>query len=137
MLYTLSLISGVILNSYPLATLVLRPSLWSTNNTFIGCILASNILYLNIQIIFEKDDDLTENQSNNIFDHFMEFRFHDTTRAVACSGQFLAQFIHDRFVRYMLICMVFLRSIMVKHANNIRTKSCKAHQARLRGGVII
>ena len=131
MLNTLSLIFGVILNSYLLATLLLRPSLWSTNNTFIGCILASNILYLNLQIIFDKDDDLTETQSNDTLNHFMEFRFHDTTRSVACSGQFLAQFIHERFVRYMLIGMAVLRSIMVKHANNIRTKNCKAHQARL------
>ena len=88
------------------------------------------ILYLNlVQIIFEND--LIESHCNNILNYFTEFIFHDTARSVACSGQFVAQFIHERFVQYMLIGLVLLRTIMVKHANNIRTKNCKAHQARL------
>ena len=103
MLDKLLLICGIFLNFYLLASLSLRPALWSTNNTFIGCILASNILYLNLQIIFQIDDDVTETRTNNILNYFFEFKFHDRTRSVSCSGQFVARFIHERFVRTLLM----------------------------------
>ena len=74
---------------------------------------------------------MTTTQSGNILNYFMEFEFFDRNISVACSGQFVVQFIHEYFTRRMLIGMVFIRTIMVKHADNIRTNNCKAHQAIL------
>ena len=49
-------IFGLIINFQMLLNILVRPVLWSTTNTFIGCLLASNFFYLTFQSLLDQEN---------------------------------------------------------------------------------
>ena len=125
---------GILVNFYPLLNIFFRPVLWSTTNSFIITLLASNIFFLNFQIIIEEADERYIPVETVISDAF-EFGLSKTG---ICSARYGLQLIHGSLSLTLLLGLVFIRSILVKHANNIRTTKCHTHQARLSfiGGLV-
>ena len=123
-------ICGLIINFQLILNLLIRPVLWSTTNTFIGCILASNLLYLTFQSLLTEESEITIPDENIIL-HYLEYNFSDNYKSLLCSAKYISQFLHGTFTVYILVGIVFMRSMMVKFADNIQTNNCKAHQASL------
>ena len=122
--------AGLLANYYLLVNTAIRPALWSTTNSFIAIILISNILYLNIQAVLEDEDEMPTTQEN-IFYQYLDKKFVEEQKTPACSVRFVAQFIHESVLLSVQIGLVFIRSMLVKHGDNIRTDNCKVFQARL------
>ena len=124
-------ICGIFLNFYFILKLLIRPKLWSTTNTFLGFFLLFNLFFLLFQVLLI-DGEVSEYKSEII--QFLEYLFLEKLRAVFCSGKYIAHVIYITATLNILIGSIFIRSMMVRHANNIRQDSyqCKSHQARLR-----
>ena len=121
---------GVIVNLILNLNILIRPVLWSTTNTFIGCLLASNIFYLAFQTcLSEAEENITPDKT--ILFYYLEHSFAENYRSMICSAKYISQFIHGTLALTLLVGIIFIRSMMIKYADNIRTKDCKAHQARL------
>ena len=121
---------GLIINFQMLLNILVRPVLWSTTNTFIGCLLASNFFYLTFQSLLDQANEVPIPDENIIL-HFLEYNFSDNFNSLICSAQFISQFLHGTISILTLVSIVFIRSMMVKHADDIRMNNCKTHQARL------
>ena len=121
---------GLIINFQLILNLLVRPVLWSTTNTFIGCILTTNLIYLTFQSLLTEESEITIPDENLIL-HYLEYNFSDNYKSLLCSAKYISQFLHGTFTLTILVGIVFMRSMMVKYADNIRTNNCKAHQARL------
>ena len=121
---------GLIINFQLILNLLVRPVLWSTTNTFIGCILTTNLIYLTFQSLLTEESEITIPDENLIL-HYLEYNFSDNYKSLLCSAKYISQFLHGTFTVYILVGIVFMRSMMVKYADNIQTNNCKAHQARL------
>ena len=122
--------AGLLANYYLLVNTAFRPVLWSTTNTFIAAILISNILYLNVQAVLENEDELTTTHENVVY-QYLDKKFAEDQKPPACSVRFVSQFIHESVLLSIQIGIVLIRSMMVKHGDNIRTRNCKVFQARL------
>ena len=122
--------AGLLANYYLLVNTAIRPVLWTTTNTFIAAILVSNILYLNVQAVLENEDDMTTTQEN-IFYLYLDKRFAEEQKTSGCAVRFVSQFIHKSVLLSIQIGIISIRSILVKHADNIRKNNCKLFQARL------
>ena len=125
-----SFIIGLIINFQLILNLLVRPVFWSTTNTFIGCILTSNFIYLTFQSLLTEESEITIPDENLIL-HYLEYNFSDNYKSLLCSAKYISQFLHGALTVTLLVGIVFLRSMMVKYADNIRTNNCKAHQANL------
>ena len=125
-----SFIIGLIINFQLILNLLVRPVFWSTTNTFIGCILTSNFIYLTFQSLLTEESEITIPDGNLIL-HYLEYNFSDNYKSLLCSAKYISQSLHGTFTIYILVGIVFMRSMMVKYADNIQTNNCKAHQARL------
>jgi hypothetical protein len=67
----------------------------------------------------------------NIFVQYLEHSFAKNYISILCSAKHISQFIHGTIALGILVGIIFVRSMMIKYADNIRTKNCKVHQARL------
>ena len=122
-------IFGVYVNFWLLRNLSLRPLLWSTVNTFLGVVLIFNTLILAEKLCFEigafkyEGDDITVLALENLFN--------DHPNSIACTLDVLAHFFHGFSTLMILIGVIFIRSIMIKHAEDVRPNSGvpKPHQA--------
>ena len=121
---------GLIINFQLILNLLVRPVLWSTTNTFIGCILTSNLIYLNFQSLLIEDSKISISNEHLVL-HYLEYNFSGNYKSLLCSAKYISQFLHGTFTVTTFVGIVFLRSMMVKYADDIRTNNCKAHQARL------
>ena len=126
------LVFGAYANFLLVSNLLIRPVLWSTNNIFLGCFLSINFFYLIIQIFIGDANDQTIPDGDMIIQYF-EYSFSDNYKAIICSIKYISQYIHGSFTLCILCGSIFIRSMMVKHADNIRTNNldCKSHQAYL------
>ena len=126
------LVFGIYVNFHLVLNILIRPILWSTTNTFIGCLLTSNLLYLSFQALLDESY-MNINQGDDIVIQYLEQSFSDHYTTIICSAKFLSQFIHGTLTITILVGIIFIRSMMVKYADNIRTNNfeCKSHQARL------
>ena len=122
---------GVFLNIYFILKLLIRPRLWSTTNTFLGFFLVFNLFFLVFQLLI-MDREVLQYESKMI--QSLEYLFLEKLKAVLCSGKYIAHVIYVTAILNILIGSIFIRSMMVKHANNIQQDNyqCKSHQARLR-----
>jgi hypothetical protein len=118
---------GVLINFNLIFNIVIRPVLWSTTNTFIGCLIASN---LSFQICLRETEENTIQDENIIF-QYLEHSFDENYGSILCSAKYISQFIHGTIALLILVGIIFVRSMMIKYADKIRTKDCKDHQARL------
>ena len=121
---------GVIVNLILILNILIRPVLWSTTNTFICCLLASNLFYLAFQTVLSEAEENSTPDQNIIF-HYLEHSFAENYRSMLCSAKYISQFLHGTIALTLLVGIIFIRSMMIKYADNIRTKDCKAHQALL------
>ena len=123
---------GIYVNFHLVLNILIRPILWSTTNTFIGCILTSNIFFLSFQALLDESY-MNINQGDDIVIQYLEQSFSDHYTTIICSAKFLSKFIHGTITITILVAIIFIRSMMVKYADNIRTNNfeCKSHQARL------
>ena len=126
--------AGLLANYYLLVNTAIRPVLWTTTNTFIAAILVSNILYLNVQAVLENEDEMITTHENGFY-QYLDKKFAEEQKTPACSVRFVSQFIHESVLLSIQLGIVFIRSMMVKHGDNIRTRNCKVYQARLRDAV--
>jgi hypothetical protein len=84
---------GVLINFNLVFNIVIRPVLWSTTNTFIGCLLASNFFYLFFQIcLHETEENMIKDE--NIIVQYLEHSFAENYIAMLCSAKYISQFIH-------------------------------------------
>ena len=129
----LILLFGVSVNFFLFSKLIIRPVLWSTINTFLGCLLFINFLYLLVQIFLIGEG--SENTDPNVDDFVqsLEYVFSDHYRSILCSAQYMTGFFHGSSTLIILLGIIFIRLMMIKYADNIRTDSLdrKVHQARL------
>ena len=123
---------GAYANFHLVFNLLIRPALWSTNNTFLGCFLSINFFYLIIQIFIGDANDKTFPVDDMII-QYLEYSFSDNRKAIICSTKYISKYFHGSCTLTIICGSVFIRSMMVKHANNIRTNNldCKSHQAYL------
>ena len=122
-------IFGIIINFQMLLSILVRPVLWSTTNTFIAFLLASNLLYLTFQSLLDQENEVIIPDDNMIL-YFLEYNFFEEFKSLNCSAKFISQFLHGAVSLLLLVGVVFIRSMMVKHAQNISTNNFKAHHAR-------
>ena len=126
------LVFGAYANFLLVSNLLIRPVLWSTNNIFLGCFLSINFFYLIIQIFIGDANDQTIPDGDMIIQYF-EYSFSDNYKSMICSTKYISQYIHGSFTLTILCGSIFIRSMMIKHADNIRPNNldCKSHQAYL------
>ena len=113
-----------------LLSILVRPVLWSTTNTFIAFLLASNLVYLTFQSLLDQENEVIIPDDNMIL-YFLEYHFFEEFKSLNCSAKFISQFLHGAVSLLLLVGVVFIRSMMVKHAQNIGTDNSKAHHASL------
>ena len=123
---------GACVNLTLLSKLIVRPKLWSTTNSFLGCILALNSFYLFIHIMLNVEEKKKGNNDDLLFQS-LEHLYADSYMSVICSARYMSYFIHGSSTLYVMVGIIFIRSMMIKHADNIRQNNlaCKSHQARL------
>ena len=122
--------------------LLCRKSLWSTINTFMLVLLFLNLICLVVQVIitFEEKKYVGLREDDDALFQALNMWYNDDHRSVVCSIQYLSFFIYGSFSLYLLLGVIFIRSIMVKHASFIRQDESvlDVNQARLRViGVLI
>ena len=123
---------GASVNLFLLLKLCMRPSLWSTTNSFIGFILVLNLVYLLLQVFLVNDLKETTS-SNDALVQGLEHLFIDNFKSILCSTKYISDFIFSSSTLFSFLGTIFIRSMMIKHADNIRQDgiSCKSHQAHL------
>ena len=122
-------------NFWLIFNLAIRPVLWSTTNTFLGCLLSINFLYIFVEICILGN--INEPNEQVMVDEFVEaldYLFLDHHKSIICSAQHLANFIFAFSSLVVLLGTIFIRMMMIKHAGNIWTSRFirKSHQAHLR-----
>ena len=124
---------GIFINFYLISKLLIRPVLWSTTNTFLACLLLLNFFYLVVQIILIGEGYKETDPSDDVIIQSLDNLFYDHHKSIFCSAQYMSNFIHGSSTLTVLLGTIFIRSMMVKHADNMRPDSldCKSHQARL------
>jgi hypothetical protein len=65
---------GAYVNCHRVFNLLIRPALWSTNNTFLVCFLSINFFYLIIQISIGDANDQT-NPDDDMIIQYLEYSF--------------------------------------------------------------
>jgi hypothetical protein len=115
-----------------LLKLCMRPALWSTTNSFIGIILVLNFFYLLLQIFLVNDAEETAS-ANDAFVQGLDNLFIDNFKSIICSTKYISDFIYSSSTLFSFLGTIFIRSMMIKQAENIRQDGfrCKSHQARL------
>ena len=108
---------GIFVNFFLMTKLLIRPVLWSTTNTFLGCFLVINGVYLILQLLLIGQD--VNNAESEIFQS-LEYLFFDYSESIRCSAKYMSHFIHGTAILNLLLGSIFIRSMMVKHADNIR-----------------
>ena len=110
----------------------MRPGLWSTTNIFICCLLSLNTLYLLGNILLTVDKNI-EKQSGEPLLHALDLLYLDTYNSRLCAAQYIMSYIYRTTTINIFLSMVFLRMILIKYGDKIRTESMssKQHQARL------
>ena len=123
---------GVFINSFFLVKLLLRPSLWSTINTFIGAFFLSNLLYLSCQVYLASAIH-TDDENEEIVEA-LEKLYDDPDQSFICAVKYMTYFLHGSSIIAITLGTIFIRSMMIKYADNIRPEqhNCKSHQAQLR-----
>jgi hypothetical protein len=124
---------GMSVNLIIISKLLIRPVLWSTTNSFLGCILTLNFFYLLVQIFINIEEYEEIGLEEDPIIQSLELLFTDSYKSIICSARYMAYFIHGSSTLYVMVGIIFIRSIMIKHADNIRQDNlaCKSHQARL------
>ena len=129
------LLIGISANFLLIFNLVIRPVLWSTTNTFLGCLLCINFLYILVELCIlidtnELSDQFIDEGLIQVLDHV----FSDYYKSILCSARYLAGFIFLFSSLVIILGTIFIRMIMIKHAENIRTNRFirKGHQAYLK-----
>ena len=124
-------IVGVYVNFWLLRNLSLRPLLWSTVNTFLGVVLLFNTLILAEKLCFEIGAFKTEGDDLMVL--ALENLFNDYPNSIACTLDVTAHFFHGFSTLMILIGIIFIRSMMIKHAEAVRPNSrvLKPHQAHV------
>ena len=111
--------------------LAIRPVLWSTTNTFLGCLLSINFMLILVDIcILEPNEQVVEDE----FVQALDYLFLDHQKSILCSVLYLANIIFTFSSLVILLGTIFIRMMMIKHAENFQTDSFirKAHQAYVR-----
>ena len=123
---------GSSVNFFLISKLLIRPVLWSTTNSFLGFILTLNFFYLLLQIFLVGQENEETNADDAIIQS-LEHLFTDNYKSILCSAKYISDFIHGSSTLFFLVGIIFIRSMMIKHADNIRPDEipCKSHQARL------
>ena len=104
-----------------------------TTNTFFGCLLAINFLYILAEICILSE--INEQNGVAVKDEFvraLDPLFLDYYKSFLCSAQYLAGFIFTWASMDVLLGIIFIRMMMIKYANKIQTtrfinKGQKAH----------
>jgi hypothetical protein len=124
-------IFGVLVNFWLLRNLSLRPLLWSTVNIFLGVVLLFNTLILAEKLCFEIG--AFKNEGDDLMVLALENLFNDHPNSISCTLDVLAHFFHGFSTLMILIGILFIRSIMIKHAEDVRSNSHvhKLHQAEI------
>ena len=122
---------GVVLNSYLLYKVAVRPVLWSTTNIFICCLLSLNTLYLLGNLVLTVDKNIG-NQNEPLL-LALDILYLDIYNSRLCAAQYIMSHVYRSTSINIFLSMVFLRMILIKHGDKIRTESMrsKQHQARL------
>ena len=123
---------GASVNLFLISKLFIRPSLWSTNNSFIVAILVLNFFYLLLQVFLVNDVKETTS-SDDAFVQGLENLFIDNFKSILCSTKYISDFMYSSLTLFSFLGTIFIRSMMIKHAENICLDGflCKRHQARL------
>ena len=103
---------GIYVNFHLVLNILIRPILWSTTNTFIGCILTSNIFFLSFQALLDESY-MNINQGDDIVIQYLEHSFSDHYTTIICSAKYLSQFIHGTLTITILVGIIFICSMMV------------------------
>ena len=82
-------IYGVIINLHLIIRLLVRPILWSTTNTFIGCILTANLFYLSFQSLIAEDIEISI-PNENIILKYLEYNFSENYKSLLCSAKHIS-----------------------------------------------
>ena len=124
---------GILVNLLLISKLLIRPVLWSTTNTFLVCFLSINVFFLLVQILLVVEENDEKDPYDEVLIHVLDSLFYDHQKSIFCSVQYMSNFIHATSTLNVLLGTIFIRSMMVKHADNMRPNSldCKSHQARL------
>ena len=123
---------GVVINSYLVYKVAMRPGLWSTTNIFICCLLFLNTLYLLGNILLTVDKNIEEESGEHLL-HTLDLLYLDTYNSRLCAAQYIMSYIYRTTTINIFLSMVFLMMILIKYGDKIRTESMsrKQHQARL------
>ena len=84
---------------------------------------------MQILLVDEANDEI--DPAEDIIIQSLNYFFSDNYRSIVCSAKYISSFLHGSSTLAILLGTIFIRSMMVKHADNIRTDNCKSHQARL------
>ena len=124
---------GMSVNLILISKLLFRPVLWSTTNSFLGCILTFNFFYLLVQLLTNIEEYEEIGLQEDPIIQSLDLLFADSYKSVICSARYISYFIHGSSTLYVMVGIIFIRSMMIKHADNIRQDNlaCKSHQARL------
>ena len=85
---------GAFVNLNLLLKLFMRPSLWSTTNSFIGFILVLNFFYLLLQVFLVNDVKETTS-ANDALLQGLENLFIDNFKSILCSTKYISEFIYS------------------------------------------
>ena len=130
---TIIWVFGISVNFFLILKLLIRPILWSTTNTFLGCFLSLNFFHLLVQILLVGKVNNETDPADTVIIQALDNFFSDHYKSIFCSTQIISNFVHGSFTMTVLFGTIFIRSMMVKHADNLRPDNleCKSHQARL------
>ena len=123
---------GAFVNLNLLLKLFMRPSLWSTTNSLIGFILVLNFFYLLLQVFIVNDVKETTSPNDALLQG-LENLFIDNLKSILFSTNYISDFIYSSSTLISFLGTIFIRPMVIKHADNIRQGGirCKSHQARL------
>ena len=118
------LIIGRSANFLLIFNLAIRPVLWSTTNTFLGCLLSINFLYILVEIcilgnIIEPNEQVVEDE----FVQALDYLFLDHQKSILCSVLYLANIIFTFSSLVILLGTIFIRMMMIKRAEDISTST--------------
>ena len=91
-LETIILSIGLCINLALILNIIVRPVLWSTINTFIGCLLFGNFLYLTFETFLIAEDVDADVDEHVVLTYF-EFIFADDYKSIICAAKYISQFL--------------------------------------------
>ena len=121
---------GLLINFLLLTHLLLRPKLWSTINTYTSLILSLNVIYLLYLLIINDEEIALEDEP---FINALDQMYEDQYRSISCSTSYMFSYMHISLYLYIILGIIFIRSMMIKRAPDIclQKSKCKKHQAHL------